>query len=238
MRPLIAISAMRSSKVDGLRRQGMVASQKVAEAVFRAGGEPVVLPPVHADHRHPLHHFSGVVLPGGRDIDPAFYGATAAEHPDHGPYDPVHDAVDLQIARSVVAKGIPVLAICRGMQVLNVALGGTLCTDLPPSGVEHGHGFHSVTLDDDSVLAKIMQTTLPSVSTCHHQAVDRLGHDLTVVGRAADGCVEAIAHRYSPVLAVQWHPEDDAEVTSYEQALFDAVVDPARWPSPLTGAHL
>ncbi|MGE2833291.1 gamma-glutamyl-gamma-aminobutyrate hydrolase family protein [Mycobacterium sp. SMC-4] len=238
MRPLIAIAAMRSPKVDGLRLHGMVVSQKVAEAVYRAGGEPVLLPPVHADHRHPLHHFSGVVLPGGRDIDPTCYGAEADVHPEHGPFDRVHDVVDLRIARDVVAKGIPTLAICRGMQVLNVALGGTLHTDLPTSDVEHGHGFHTVTLDEDSLLAQVMGTPEPSVSTCHHQAVDRLGRDLRVVGRAVDGCVEAVEHRFSPVLAVQWHPEDDAETTEYEQALFDAVVDPARWPArqTLTGA--
>ncbi|MGE2730747.1 gamma-glutamyl-gamma-aminobutyrate hydrolase family protein [Mycolicibacterium vaccae] len=237
MRPLIAIAAMRSQKVDGLRLHGMVVSQKVAEAVYRAGGEPVLLPPVHAEHRHPLHNFSGVVLPGGRDIDPTYYGAEADEHPDHGPFDRIHDAVDLRIARDVIAKGIPTLAICRGMQVLNVALGGTLHTDLPPGDVEHGHGFHTVVLDDDSLLARVMNTTRPSVSTCHHQAVDRLGRDLRVVGRADDGCIEAVEHRFRRVLAVQWHPEDDAEVTDYEQALFDAVVDPAKWPSAheLTG---
>jgi putative glutamine amidotransferase len=239
MRPLIAIASMRSPKVEGLRREGLVVSQKVAEAVYRAGGEPVILPPIHSEHRHPLHHFSGVVLPGGRDIDPSYYGATADEHPDHGPFDALHDAVDLCIARDVAAKGIPTLAICRGMQVLNVALGGTLHTDLPPSDVEHGCGFHAVTLEEDSVVAKVMGTTRPSVSTCHHQAVDQLGRDLRVVGRADDGCIEAIEHRYSPILAVQWHPEDDADQTGYEQALFDAVVDPAKWPSryTMTGAY-
>ncbi|OBF28003.1 gamma-glutamyl-gamma-aminobutyrate hydrolase family protein [Mycobacterium sp. ACS4331] len=228
MRPPIAIAAMRSPKVDGLRRAGIVASQKVAEAVYRAGGEPVILAPMATDHRHPLDAYRGIVLPGGRDLDPAYYGASADEHPSHGPYDPVHDAVDLQLARDVVSSGMPALAICRGMQVLNVALGGTLITDLPASEVDHGHGFHDVTLDHGSAVARVMQTTHASVSTYHHQAVDQLGRDLTVVGRAADGCIEAIAHRTSPVLAVQWHPEDDAEETAYEQALFDAIVDPAR----------
>lgn len=231
MRPLIAIAAMRSAKVDGLRRDGIVASQKVAEAVYRAGGEPVILAPMAGDHRHPLYPYRGIVLPGGRDVDPSYYGESADEHPDHGPFDPIHDAVDLQLARDVVTSGIPALAICRGMQVLNIALGGTLITDLPAGKVEHGHGFHEVVLDRDSAVARTMRTTQLSVSTCHHQAVDQLGRDLKVVGRAADGCIEAIAHRTSPVLAVQWHPEDDAEETVYEQALFDAIAHPAHRPT-------
>jgi putative glutamine amidotransferase len=126
------------------------------------------------------------------------------------------------------------------MQVLNVALGGTLWTDLPPSAVEHGHGFHTVALKPDSLLARVMQTDHPSVSTCHHQAVDTLGRDLRVTGVAADGCIEAIEHRHAPILAVQWHPEDDADLTPYEQALFDALVDPAPpWSTDdlMTGAH-
>ena len=230
---------MRSTKVDGLRRNGVVASQKVVEAVFRAGGEPVVLPPLRADHQHRLHHYQGVVIPGGRDLDPVHYDATAEADPDHGPFDPVQDAVDLQTVRDVVTKNIPALAICRGMQILNVALGGTLHTDVPAGEVDHRQGFHTVTLDAESTLARVMQTTTPLVSTCHHQAVDRLGRDLRVVGRADDGCVEAIEHRRSPILAVQWHPEDDAEVTTYEQALFDAVVEAARRhrSHALTGAH-
>lgn len=237
-RPHIAIACMRSQKVDGLRFRGYAASANVVDAVYRAGGEPVILPPVSAEHRHSLENYHAVVLPGGRDIEPGLYGATAEAHPDHGPFDVVHDNVDLQLARDVVAAGIPALTICRGMQVLNVALGGTLCPDLAPSDVEHGHGFHSVTLEPGSLVARAMGTRQPSVSTCHHQAVDQLGQDLYVTGVADDGCIEAVQHRHAPILAVQWHPEDDADTSPAEQALFDVLVDRARWPShdSMTGA--
>lgn len=239
-RPHIAIASMRSSKVDGLRYRGYVASENVVDAVYRAGGEPVILPPVEVHHRHSLHNYQAVVLPGGRDVDPTSYGAPPTQSGDDGSLDPVHDCVDLQLARDVVAAGIPALAICRGMQVLNVALGGTLWPDLPPTGVEHRHGFHTVGLHPGSLVARVMGTENLSVSTCHHQAVDQLGRDLVVTGVADDGCIEAVQHRQAPILAVQWHPEDDADVTPAEQALFDALVDPARWTSSdaMTGATL
>jgi putative glutamine amidotransferase len=238
MRPLIAVAAMRSPRVDGLRLDGFVASQKVIEALYRAGAEPVILPPLDTDHRPELHRYQGIVLPGGRDIHPQFYGVTASEHPEHGPFDAVHDAVDLQLAIEAVAAMIPTLAICRGLQILNVALGGTLWPDLPATNVEHGHGFHEVILTPDSMVARAIETEKPSVSTCHHQAVHALGRDLRVTGVAADGCIEAIEHRQAPILAVQWHPEDDADINPVEQALFEALVEPSRWaiPSAMTGA--
>jgi putative glutamine amidotransferase len=240
MRPLIGVAAMRSGKVDGLRRTGYVASEKVVEAVYRAGGEPVILPPI-ARVRHDLSRYAGIVLPGGRDVTPRFYGQIAQAHPDHGPYDEVHDAVDLQIAADVVAAKIPALAICRGMQVLNIALGGTLLTELPHSSVNHANGFHPVALEPTCAVARAMGTASPSVSACHHQAVDALGRDLVVTGRALDGCIEAIEHRYAPILAVQWHPEDDASENPFEQALFDALVARARDAAPtpsMTGVAL
>ncbi len=238
-RPHIAIASMRSPSVDGLRYRGYVASENVVDAVYRAGGEPVILPPVEAGHQHSLDNYRAVVLPGGRDIDPGFYDATAkTPDPNHGPFDVVHDSVDIQLAKDVVAARVPALAICRGMQVLNVALGGTLWNDLSPSEIEHGSGFHTANLKPDSYVARVMGTTAPSASTCHHQAVDQLGRDLYVTGVADDGCIEAVQHRYAPILAVQWHPEDDADIAPAEQALFDALVDPAAWAPPevMTGA--
>jgi putative glutamine amidotransferase len=237
-RPHVAVAAMRSRQVDGLRYGGYVASENVVDAVYRAGGEPVILPPVIAGQRRSLDGFHAVVLPGGRDVDPALYEGTARMHRAPGEFDTVHDTVDLQLARDVVAAAIPTLAICRGMQVLNVALGGTLCPDLPATDVEHGHGVHPVTLEPQCFVARVMDTEHPSVSTCHHQAVDRLGDGLYVTGVADDGVIEAVQHRHAPILAVQWHPEDDAAVAAAEQALFDALVDRARWthPNAMTGA--
>ncbi|MGV9867127.1 gamma-glutamyl-gamma-aminobutyrate hydrolase family protein [Rhodococcus koreensis] len=234
MRPLIGIASMRSPRVDGLRFSGFTASANVVEAVFRAGGDPVILPPVTSSQQHALHHFSAIVLPGGRDMDPARYHADAGvSDPDHGPYDEVHDAVDLQLARDCIEAKVPTLAICRGLQILNVALGGDLVLDLPESAVPHRSGFHDVKLEEGCAVAHAMGTTTPRVSTYHHQAISRLGQGLRVTGRTDDGCIEAVEHEWAPVLAVQWHPEDDAADNPLEQALFNTLVEPHSWLSSI-----
>ncbi|WP_067812775.1 gamma-glutamyl-gamma-aminobutyrate hydrolase family protein [Actinomadura kijaniata] len=226
MRPLIAVAGLRSPRIEGLRFDGVVAAAAVLEAVHRAGGEPAIL-----YHGRPgdlpgrLARFDGVVLPGGRDMNPRRYGARPHERTE--PPDDVQDEADLAVVRAVLARGMPMLAICRGMQVLNVACGGTLVQHLPDTGVTHLGAFHEVTLDPGSRTARVLGADTVSVSSYHHQAVDEVGRGLRVVGRAPDGCVEALEHDLAPVLAVQWHPEDDAETTPYEQALFDAVVEDA-----------
>jgi putative glutamine amidotransferase len=228
-RPVIGIAALRTPKAEGLRRAGIIVPEKIAEAVFRAGGDPVLLPALTDDYRHRLDRVEAVVLPGGRDINPRRYGASSTGQNMQGPYDDRQDKVELQLARDVVEAGIPLLAICRGMQILNVALGGTLIDDLPPSTVNHRSGFHDVTLDSGSAVARAMGCVDPSVSAVHHQAVERLGTGLVASGWAADGCIEAIEHPDRPILAVQWHPEDDAEDNPIEQALFDSFADPTWW---------
>jgi putative glutamine amidotransferase len=223
--PLIAVAAMRSPSVLGLRRSGVVASERVLDAVRRAGGEPVILPPARSvwTPNRLSATFAGLVLPGGADLDPALYGGGAP----NTPADRLHDQADIAVVRAAIAAAVPVLAICRGMQVLNVALGGTLVADLPAGDVPHRDGFHPVDLDAGCLVARAMGTTRPVVSSYHHQAIDRLGAGLVVTGRAEDGVIEVVQHIYAPILAVQWHPEDDADVQPHEQALFDAVVDPS-----------
>lgn len=166
--------------------------------------------------------FDGLVLPGGDDLDPALHGGTAPVDDD---VDRMHDDADIALARAALRNGLPLLAICRGMQVLNVALGGTLLEDVPNAPVPHHEGMHAVRLEPACAVARAMNTTAPTVSSYHHQAVDRLGQGLRVRGRSADGCVEVIEHETADVLAVQWHPEDEAAHRSGDQALFDAVVE-------------
>lgn len=219
---------MRSSSIAGLRRSGTVAAERVLESVYRAGGEPVIL--YHGDpaeFAHRLRALDGVVLPGGNDIDPGRYGADG-RHPASGAGDRVQDDADLTIALGCLAAALPMLAICRGMQVLNVALGGTLIQHLDPGEVDHVNTFHDVELRPGSLVAAVMGATVVRVSSYHHQAVDVLGRGMTAVGRAPDGCVEAVEHEFAPILAVQWHPEDDAAQEPPEQALFEWVVDRAR----------
>lgn len=226
-RPLIGVAGMRSPSVTGLRRSGSVAAEQVLECVYRAGGEPVIV--YHGDPAElpaRLRVFDAVVLPGGNDLDPACYGASP--HPETSNVDPLQDRADIAVTSGCVAAGIPLLAICRGMQVLNVACGGTLVQHLEPSDTDHLDAFHDVELTEGSLVAGVMGATSVSVSSYHHQAVNRRGPRLTVTGRAADGCIEALEHDSAPVLAVQWHPEDNAADARPQQALFDWVVDQAR----------
>ena len=203
-------------------------AERIAECVLRAGGEPGVLAP--ADPREVasrLSSFDGVLVPGGRDLDPATYGEPSRHESTDEP-DPVQDSADLALLRAVVETGVPTLAICRGMQLLNVALGGTLVQHLDDPEALHRNAFHGVALDPGSRIAAIMGGVRVPVSSYHHQAVDRIGLGLRVVGRADDGCVEAMVHTHANVLGVQWHPEDDAHEAPQQQALFDALVDDAR----------
>jgi len=227
-RPLIAVPAMRSPRVAGLRREGLVMAERIAECVLRAGGEPLLLVP--ADPRETaarLLAFDGLLVPGGRDVDPAQYGEEGRHERTDEP-DVEQDDADIAVVRAAVDLGVPSLLICRGLQVLNVAFGGTLVQHLDDPDEVHRNAFHDVELEPGSRIAAIMGGTRVPVSSYHHQAVDRLGLGLRVVGRSDDGCVEAVVHTQAPVLAVQWHPEDDAHEAPRQQALFDSLVDDAR----------
>ena len=225
-RPLIAVPGIRSASIAGLRRSGTVAADKILEAIFRAGGEPVIVPPGPGDIARRLTAFDGIVLPGGADLDPATYGAE--RDPRTEASDPVQDEFDLTTARAVIELELPFLAICRGMQVVNVALGGTLVQHLPDSHIWHRECMHQVWMESGSAVAQAMGGNVVEVSSYHHQAVDRLGAGLQVVGRAEDGCIEVLEHESAPMLGVQWHPEDDADTAPHQQALFDATVERAR----------
>ncbi|MGV0990746.1 MAG: gamma-glutamyl-gamma-aminobutyrate hydrolase family protein [Mycobacterium sp.] len=224
-RPFIAIPAIRSPKIAGLRRSGVVSADRITECVFRAGGEPFLLPPGDDVGRR-LRYADGAVVPGGADMDPLSYGA--ARDPRTGESDPVQDAYDTAFVRALLDYRMPFLAIARGMQVVNVTLGGTLIQHLDENGaVPHREGLHTVTLKPGCATARAIGRDSVEVSSHHHQALDRIGTGLRVVGRAADGCVEVIEHETAPMLAVQWHPEDNADLSPPQQALFDAVVEAA-----------
>lgn len=225
MRPFIAIPAIRSPKIVGLRRSGVVTADRIVECVFRAGGEPFVLPP--GDDVGPrLHYAHGAVIPGGADLDPSTYGQP--RHEKTAESDPVQDAYDIAFVHALLDQRLPFLAIARGMQVVNVALGGTLIQHIHEDGpVPHCEGMHRVPLEPGCATALAMGARTVFVSSYHHQALDRIGAGLRVVGRADDGCVEVIEHNNAPLLAVQWHPEDHADIDRQQQALFDAVVEAA-----------
>ncbi len=195
------------------------------EAIRRAGAVPVIIPPLDNDSIEPLlDGLCGLCLSGGPDLHPTLYGATP--HPALGPTEPHLDLFEVALIRAAEARELPVLAICRGLQVLNVARGGTLVQDLPsqhPSNVVHRQMLagrfptHDVTLETGSLVATALGVVETRVNSFHHQAVDVLGNGLRAVAWADDGVVEAIvATDRAFTVAVQWHAE--SMVDSPEQA--------------------
>ena len=191
-------------------------------AVRHGGGRPVLLPPGgdEAEARATVAGLDGLVVAGGPDVDPGRYGR--ARHPRTQPPIPVRDTWDLAVTGAALAQGVPLLAICRGMQVLNVVRGGTLHQHLPDHVGHEGHegtpgvyARHPVRISQDSALAgAVPEPGYFDVPTYHHQAVDLLGDGLRAVAWAQDGTVEAVEPGPSElgglsgfVLGVQWHPE-------------------------------
>jgi putative glutamine amidotransferase len=205
------------------------------DAVRRAGGLPVLLPPGEPRLDLWLEIVDGLILTGGGDVHPSRYGG--AEHPSIYNTDPDRDRDELELARHLVRSGLPGLCICRGLQVLNVALGGTLIAHLPDAvGDAVAHRTedrkpipHAVTIGGGSRLADVLGATDIAPASLHHQAIAELGEDLEVVARAPDGTIEAVEVRGAPsLLAVQWHPELTAAEDAVQQRLFDEVVRMAR----------
>jgi putative glutamine amidotransferase len=225
VRPLIAVPARFSATASALRFAAEVNARALIEAVWRAGGEPVSIHPADAEVAARLRRFDGVLLPGGGDLAPHRYGATDT-HDTVYDVDDLQDAFDLQVARRTLDLGLPLLAICRGLQVVNVALGGTLEQDMGGPEREHRHLVHPVTLEPDSVVARATGAEKTDASCYHHQRVDRLGTGLRITARAADGSAEALELPAGRgwFTAVQWHPEDTAHEDPAQQGLFDALV--------------
>lgn len=192
--------------------------ERYCQAVLRAGGEPAA-----AYSPAPDPGCAGLILCGGGDLDPGLFGqANCGSQPP----DPVRDRAELALFRAFFQAGKPILGICRGMQVINVALGGTLIQDLPAPvrenhlGREGRDGIHPVAPEAEGFLAKLYGTRL-TVNSWHHQAVDRLGEGLRVSARAPEGFPEALEHRDRPVFGVQFHPERmNAAETDSGEAVF------------------
>ncbi len=241
-RPAIALVAYALPASETPRRPvGHVAvSDRYVDSLHRAGARVVMLPATAtaplADPAELLSNLDGLLLIGGGDLDPAIYGQAAHEK-SYG-FNPRRDEMELALAAYALAEDLPMLAICRGCQVVNVACGGTLHQHLPDVPTYHvdAHGRphdlvfaeHSVTVDAGSRLEEALggQRHVERCTSAHHQAVDAVGLGLRVSGRSDDGCIEALEpiapHRFA--LAVQWHPEMTAANDPLQQALFDALV--------------
>src|SRR3954451_586806 len=214
MRPLIGVttSELRASAMATTRRHGEPAHPEMAlgmtylRTLDAAGAIPVVLPPVGTDHLMPLlDRLDGICLSGGPDLDPAAYGAES-RHVQLGPTEPSLDAFELSLARLALERGLPILAICRGSQALNVACGGTLHQHIDGhrQKVAATEPTHEVHIEARSRVHRITKSRTLAVNSFHHQAVDRVGEGLRVVGHAEDGTIEAIE---GPgfMVGVQWH---------------------------------
>jgi putative glutamine amidotransferase len=214
-------------------RREMALGLTYLRAIEAAGGLPVVLPPLAPDAIAPLlQRLAGLCLSGGPDIDPDIYGERP--HAELGPTEPDLDRFEIALAREADASGLPILAICRGTQALNVARGGTLVQHLPQQtdgSIEHAQtddgeqATHTVDVVPGTKLATLTGGGRLSVNSFHHQAVDRMGDNLIVAARAPDHVIEAVEDpdREEFLIAVQWHAE--TLVHRPEQAtLFRALV--------------
>jgi putative glutamine amidotransferase len=231
VKPIVGISGF-PRVVDGTIGPTLLhtASRFYVESILRAGGVPVILPVTEPDVVPDLLAVvNGVVLTGGGDIAPVRYGATPVAETTG--VDPARDDFDIALLLAAIDRDIPVLATCRGMQVVNVALGGSLVQDVPGvTGEVHRfndrwrEGVHRVKLEPDSHLAEALGTTEVDVNSLHHQAVLEAAPGTRPVGWAEDGTIEAIRIADAPsfALGVQWHAEYDPQKNPINRTLFEA----------------
>jgi putative glutamine amidotransferase len=233
-KPLIGVTCGQRANPQGVMFLSAVPSY--VHAIEVAGGLPVILPVTlgEAALEEIYRRIDGVVLPGGGDVTPSAYGA----EPVAAVYgaDEMRDAFEFALARWAVRDDKPLLAICRGHQVLNVALGGTLYQHIPDdcsSDLSHGHSFatqrahlaHRAAIDAESRLARALGATDTPVNSLHHQAVDRVAEVLRVTAHADDGLIEGLEHperRF--IVGVQWHPEELVDLEPPMRRLFETFV--------------
>jgi len=239
-KPIIGITTGRRNPwTPRTERQNVLMGCALAypECVERAGGAPVLLPRTEdADVvASVMDGVDGLLLSGGGDIVSLAYGEEP--HPESLYQDPIRDSMEFEAVGIAVEMGIPILGICRGIQTLNVALGGTLVQDVPsavPDAILHNVKaretvlVHTIDIEEGTLLARVLGTTRTAVNSWHHQAVGSVAEGMRVNCRTRDGVIEGIeAADGRPILAVQCHPEDCAEKYPLFEKLFDWLVTEA-----------
>lgn len=232
MAPLIGITTYEKSE-----RGRFELPVTYTEAVRLAGGIPVLIPPGERQLELLLARLDGLILAGGDDVNPAYYGG--ANHPKIHNISVERDEMEIALSRLVVDLQFPTLCICRGVQVLNVALGGTLIEHIPDEEhptVHHQSVYdgetpltqrHTIEVHHDSRLAHLMDATELHLPSYHHQAIRKVAPSLRMVARAEDGIIEGVEHPDHPFLVgVQWHPEKSVDTPS-QLRLFEALVQKA-----------
>lgn len=239
-RPLVGVTTYCRTDYCRTGDNDFTLPAEYVEAVERAGGLPVLVAPTGIAAEEWLSRLDAIILAGGGDLDPTHYGGEP--HETIYSVNAERDQSELRLARDLVASKVPTLGICRGAQVLNVALGGTLIAHIPDvvgpdvvnTGIEHRlpprePTPHDIAVDAGSRLAAILGKLEFSAASWHHQALKDVPSSVRVVARAPDGIVEAFEMPSHPwLLAVQWHPELTAAQDPVQQRLFDALIEAAR----------
>jgi len=247
MRPRIGITTSTLDRApEGPIRLSAATHIAYAHCVYQAGGLPLLLPNLAEaeDMEEILAPLDGLLLTGGDDVDPCYWNEPC--HPAIRPVDPVRDRVEIGLVRAAVQHAVPMLGICRGMQVMAVATGGALWQDLPaqlPENVGHRQTrdrhlpSHGLTVAADSLLARIVDVgkeagakpLIIDVNSFHHQAVRTYGNLFSAIAWSADGVIEGIAAMNAYfALGVQWHPEEMADTDPVQARIFTAFVEAAR----------
>jgi len=228
--PVIGVTTYLEHSTFGIWEADAAVLHRVyVDSVRAAGGNAVLLPPIGDWRPENVDWLDGLVISGGADIDPARYGQLP--HPTTGTPQPIRDAAEFALVEAVLTLDLPLLAVCRGMQILNVALGGTLHQHTPELVGHNQHqpqvakfGRNEMTVRAGSTMAKVLGERMPALCH-HHQSVDRLGDGLEVVATAPDGTIEGVelpGARF--ILGVQSHPEQNVD----DCRLFTALTDAAR----------
>ncbi len=246
MRPRIGITTSTLNRApEGAIRDTAASHLAYAHSIYQAGGMPLLLPnlPEANDAEEILSSFSGLLLSGGGDIDPSYWHEQP--HPALGLVDEVRDRFEIALVRAALRRRLPILGICRGMQVMAVAAGGTLWQDLPdqlPDALPHRQTLpreqasHPISIAEHSLLARIVNTGTADASSLtlqvnsfHHQASRTCGHNFTAIAWSPDGVIEALA---APgdyfALGVQWHPEEMYDIDPIQAHIFTAFIDAAK----------
>jgi len=216
MKPIIGITTYQSTNIHG--QPTVILMQSYIDAVMQAGGVPVLIPSMIAEDGWDALYsrLDGILFSGGGDI--ALEHFSGDPHPRIDDVEPERDSVELKLLNAAASDGKPMLGICRGCQVMNVAFGGTLYTHIPdqlPNALDHAYPgnkrmvlVHEVKLEEGTHIAEVMGEPIVKVNSLHHQGLKDIAPSLRVTGRAPDGLVEAVELPDHPfAIAVQWHPE-------------------------------
>ncbi|MEY4310134.1 MAG: hypothetical protein RLZ71_60 [Actinomycetota bacterium] len=224
VRPRIAILGRLADHTSSSPLPAVAVSRQLLESVWLAGGDPVVLLPVSdSDWKSRLAGFSGVLMPGGGDIDPTRYAPSVESDEVYG-VNVFQDETDFSILEWALANGLPFLAICRGCQAVNIAFGGTLIQHMED---DHRDKLHNVSVSEPAALGLSVSTV--DASCYHHQAIDRLGEGLEVVATSGDDVIEAIRIPSTGwAYGIQWHPEHTASNDKHQLEILERFIQEAR----------